>query len=443
MTILDTFTALEATRIRDLGRLTMLDRYATGDHPLPDGSDQWKDYYRKWQRRSRTNYCGLAAASVAERLRVDGFRGPTPEVESAARSWWQSNRLDSESMLVHSCAAELGTAFVFVGSRPGGGVRITPESPKQVTVDVDPANPSAIRSAAKVWQDGDTRRGELYLPDRIVGFESAGQDWKPVSEVANPIGVVPVVRFTNRSRLGGGHLAEFEDAIDIQDRINSTVLNLLSIAQAQAFRQRWVKGLDLTDEHGNDVDPPFEAVVSALWAVEDTNVEFGEFQQVDLRPLLDSLKSSIEAFVTLTGLPPHYVAGDLVNASADALAAAEARLVAKVRARQLMAGQSWEDVITLAGRVAGVDIPDSLEVIWHDAERKTDAQRADAALKAAQFGVPWRQRMEDYGYTPDQIERMLTDREAEAEFDARAAGLTSLAALGVDDERGEAPADSR
>jgi hypothetical protein len=153
-----------------------------------------------------------------------------------------------------------------------------------------------------------------------------------------------------------------------------------------------------------------------LWSVDadPSDVEFGEFAQVDLRPLLEAARDDVTSFITLTGLPPHYVAGDLVNASADALAAAEARLVAKVKARQRIFGESWERVLNLAARWINVELPPDTEIIWADPERKTDAQLADAAVKKQAAGVPWRQRMEDLHYSPAQIDRMETDRAADA-----------------------------
>ena len=152
--------------------------------------------------------------------------------------------------------------------------------------------------------------------------------------------------------------------------------------------------------------------VDMLWSVDadPSEVEFGEFSQVDLRPLLESARDDVTAFVTLTGLPPHYVAGDLVNASADALAAAEARLVAKVKSRMRSFEESWEQVLELAALWEGRELPADSEIVWADPERKTDAQLADAAVKKQAAGVPWRQRMEDLHYSPPQVERMEVER---------------------------------
>lgn len=422
-------------------RLSMLQNYATGDHPLPEGSRKWRDYYRQWQKRSRSNYCGLASTSVAERMHVNGFRTEASVADDRVWSWWKANHMEADSDLVHHTSANLGVAYVMVGSN-GDRPLITPESPFQTIIETSPLDRRQAVAGLKVWDDDAAKkvRAIVYLPDAYHHFEAPQPerwqaqkdiDWTPAGvPIPNPVGRVPIVEFVNRPGLVGPGLAEFEDAIDVQDRINSLVLHLLTIAQSQAFRQRYVKGLATEDEDGNPIDPPFEALVSALWVVEDSEVEFGEFQQVDLKPLLDALQASITQFVSLTGLPPHYVAGDLVNASADALAAAEARLVAKVRARQRVAGESWEQVLALGARWVGEDLPGEVEVRWADPERKTDSQLADAALKASQFGVPWEQRMIDYGYSPQEIKRMQAQKTQEAQDNASAAALTARATLG-------------
>ncbi|CAO0836111.1 Phage portal protein, SPP1 Gp6-like OS=Streptomyces microflavus OX=1919 GN=Smic_81350 PE=4 SV=1 [Streptomyces microflavus] len=56
--------------------------------------------------------------------------------------------------------------------------------------------------------------------------------------------------------------------------------------------------------------------------------------------------------------------------------------------------------------------------VWRDPESRSISEMADAAVKKASAGVPWRQRMEDMGYTPAQIDRMEIDRAADALNDA-------------------------
>lgn len=418
---------LEAKRRAALQRYEKLNSYATGNHPLPEGDDRARELFRKFQRKARTNYCGLVASAVTERLQVDGFRsGSDGDSITDAESWgvWQRNNLDADADLVHRAAVSMSEAYVLVGF-DGTAPIITPEDPRLCAVETDPLNRRIIRAGLKTWDDTTAKKSYavLYLPTTVHYFTSdisavkkwaeTGPDFTGAAQPAvNPIGVVPFVRFVARPQLDGTGMAEFEDAIDVQDRINDGVLNRLVIAKMQTYRQRWVKGLPSEDEEGNPLDLPFVPGVDMLWSVDADpgEVEFGEFQQAELRPLLEATRDDVTAFITLTGLPPHYVSGDLVNASADALAAAEARLVAKVRALQRTFGEAWEQVLALAARWENRALPADTEVIWSDPERKTDAQLSDAAVKKMAAGVPWEQRMEDMKYTPTQIARMQSAR---------------------------------
>lgn len=433
-------------------RYDRLYRYYMGDADLPEGDERCREMFKSFQRKARTNMCRLVANAVNERLEVVGFRaggGSTDGLDADAWRVWQANHLDADQALVHLNALIMSDAYVIVGPPDAdndgdetGLPLITGEDARQVVAEVSPTNRRKVRAALKTWVDDvdNKRHAVLYLPDTINYFSCdadagaydlfrhdqvnpysptphAYDNWTVEADpVPNPVApVVPVVRFVTEPMLGGDGLGEFEDAIDVQDRINDTILNRLVIAKVQAYRQRWVSGIETEDENGNDLDLPFVPGVDLLWAVDDTDVKFGEFGVTDLKPILDAIKDDVTHLVMLTGLPPHYVAGDLVNASADALAAAEARLTSKCRRRAGQFGESWEQVLRLA--YAYMDTPEAIdvdaEVQWRDPERKTVAQLADAAVKKQDAGVPWRQRMEDLGYSPTQIERMKAERAAD------------------------------
>jgi hypothetical protein len=112
------------------------------------------------------------------------------------------------------------------------------------------------------------------------------------------------------------------------------------------------------------------------------------------------------------------VLGEIVNASGDALKAAETGLVAKVRDKMEPFGEGHEEAMRLA--FAAIDAGDprsralDAETIWSDPESRSQAETVDAAVKKQALGVPWEQIMEDVGYSPQQIDRMAAMRESEA-----------------------------
>jgi len=411
--------------IADRPRYQLLERYLNGQHPLPEGDPRANEVYRQFQRKARSNYTGLVVESVRERLKVVGFRTGgegTADTDRAAWLTWQANHLDADQNIVHRTALALSRAYVIVGPGP----TITIEDPRDVTHEPDPLDRRRPRAALKLWSDSVTGRSHavVYLPDVIVYYRSTVGASGMVSEstweldpdedpAANGLGEVPVVAFTNRPNMGGVGLGEFEDVIDIQDRINNTLLDRLVIAKMQAYRQRWAKGVSLTDDTGKPVEP-FIPGVDLLWAVEDDKAAFGDFEQANLGPLLDAVRSDIRDLAAITRTPPHYLLGEIVNASGDALKAAETGLVAKAKDRQLEFGEAWEQVNRLAGAYAGRLVPADAEVIWADPESRSMAELADAAVKQQAAGVTWRQRMVVLGYTPAEIERMETERATDA-----------------------------
>lgn len=418
-------TALSA----DTPRMDNLFRYDSGDHPLPVGNRKMRETYHRLQRMSRSNYTGLVAEAVEERLVVTGFRtGAKGSQATDDDAWgvWQANSLDADCNIVHHRALVTGRAYVIVGQDPDDPTQIliTPESPLQVIHESDPARPRKLLAAMKTWIDSVQGRqlAIVYLPNQIFYFQAVTtglspvpwdpKSWEPQAQesVPNPLKEVPVVPFINRRPRAPMGMGEFEDVTDIQDRINVTILDRLVTQAMQSYRQRWAKGVNVEDENGNP-QRPFDPGADLLWLVEDENASFGDFQTTDLGPILNACSSDIRDLAAITRTPPHYLLADMVNVSGDALTAAESGLTSKVTNRSVEFGEAWEKTLRLASmygdsQTNGVDSV----IVWADPERHSLAELADAAVKYESAGVPFRERMALLGYTPSEIDRMETER---------------------------------
>ena len=423
----------------DRARMDTLDAYWRGNHPVPFGNQKMREAYRKFQKQSKTNFCKLVAESVIERLKVTGFRTGSDgneTLDKTAWGWWQSNHLDADRGLVHRAAIVMSRAYVIVGEHPDrdGTPLVTGEDPRQVIHESAPDNRRRRLAALKTWWDDISRRqlAVLYLPDSIHYYRSSQKMDTPsdglfrtagkweidigdyeTGQVANPFGEVPVVPFLNCPDLSGATLGEFEDVIPVQDRINTEVLDRMVISAMQAYRQRWAVGVDLTDENGNPTGG-FDPGADLLWNVSDENAKFGEFQPVDLSGVLKAVDADVQHLAAITRTPPHYLLGSMVNTSGDALAAAETGLTSKVIERSQEFGESWELVYQLAGRIMGRPVPDDCEVIWAHPQFRTLTEMAAANVQLMTAGVPWRTRMAELDYTPSQIDRMQSERAADA-----------------------------
>lgn len=436
----------------------MLDDYFTGEAALPVVSPNVKDATRQILAIARTNFAELIVQAVQERMHPVGFRtGAVNDPTGDAEAWrvWQANSLDADCHLVHRAQLAMGSGYVIVGGQDEaiGAPLITPEDPRQVTAEVDPVRRRRVLGALKVWHDdvADVDRAYLYLPgevwkasrvNRVATAEPAveaatiakwGWTWDADTPEPLPIDIVPVVPFFNKPDLFSVPHGEYEAHLALLDRINYTVLSRLQIATLQAFRQRAVKGVPIHDERGNEIDYSdiFAADPGAIWQLPET-AELWESGQVDLGPLRAAVGDDVEYLAAVSRTPMHYFRPSEQNQSAEGATAAREALVFKCQDRIGQASESWEQVMALAFAFAGDNARSSrgdMEVLWADPQRFTLNEKTNAAVQAQAAGVPWRTRMSEImQFSPQQIERMESERAADAMMAALAAPLAPQAA---------------
>jgi hypothetical protein len=105
-----------------------------------------------------------------------------------------------------------------------------------------------------------------------------------------------------------------------------------------------------------------------------------------------------------TRTPPHYLLGQVVNASGDALKVAEAGLVSKCKRKIMFYSDPHEEAMALALRATGRDITSAqIDSLWSDPERTSLAELVDACVKKRTLGIPLEELWLEMGYTPEQI----------------------------------------
>ena len=439
-------TALDGQLFRKLqtklsdgsSRYKTLHDYYSGDAPLPHGPRGSNQVFRDFQKKARANWAELVVDATRERLEPTGFRTGADGDElgdKEARRIWQANNLDAESTLIHQTMLAQADSYAIVGDIDPeiGAPLITAEDPLEVVTLHDPARRRRVTSALKVWEDpsGD-RRAVIYVPGGVRMARSVGgttwawdDEWTSLpAALAND---VPVVRFANRRDLRGNSRGEFETVIDDIDRINLMILQRLTVAVYQAFRQRAVKGLPMKDNSGQSIDwsGAFDADPGSLWAL-PPGADLWESGGVDLTPILESVKADIRDLAARTRTPMFYLFPDAANGSAEGASLQREGLVFKCRDRIRAASEPWEQVMSLAFKWSG-DLeraarPD-MECVWSPPERFSLSEKMDAASKATAAGVPWSTVMSEImQFSPQQIERMTAERASDllltASFDA-------------------------
>lgn len=375
------------------------------------------------------NWCQIVVDAAVERLVVEGFRFGGQDADTDAWAIWQANNLDADAKMAHREAVKTGRAYALVAppQSDGDAPLITVEHPAQMTVMHAAGNRRERVAALKRWVDDDGFvYATVYLPTEIIKWQSVETVDKMRSPMiqwrrrpgnpggANPFRVVPVVPIYNRPSMLGGGQSDLDPAIPLQDAIDKTLADMLVASEFGAFPQRVLTGIEIPKDPATGRPArgyELEASMSRLWTFGNENVKATEFSAADLSNYVSPLEMMIHHLAAQTRTPPHYLLGSMINASGDALKAAEAGLVSKVRDKQVDFSDSWEEVMRLAFSITGkadrARATDA-ETIWADPERRTDAEITDAAVKKMALGVPLEVLWEDLGYTPQQIDRMKT-----------------------------------
>ncbi len=372
---------------------------------------------------ARVNVLRYVVDSTVQVLYVDGFRAPDAAAEEPAWETWQRNRMDARQTAVHRAALSYGAAYAVV--LPGEPVAvIRGASPRALTAvyGEDEDWPELALELRRSPRPG-TRLYRLLDPERVwwIEVDDSGRI-EVVGDQEHGVGVVPVVRF--RSALDADPetavQGDVEPLIPLQDQVNITTFGLLVAQHYGAFRQRYIIGWLAESEA-----KALEASARKLWTFEDENVKVGEFAQTDLKGYLESREATLRHLATVSQTPAHELLGQLVNLSAEALAAAEASHRRKVAERQAVLGEAWEQVLELAARIDGKPSDPQAYVRWRDTEARSLAQVADALGKLVQMlGVPPQELWEKIpGVSQQEVERW----KARAAENASLSGLAQLA----------------
>lgn len=430
------------------GKKGRVERYLSGDHDLPYAPTNATDEFGALRRKSVTNWLPLVVDTFAKGLFVDGYRAAKAADDAAPWRYWQVNGLDARQSIAHRGALTFGVSYVCVlKGDPAPVIRpLAPTRTHALYRDPDDDWPEVA-----LVVDGVTAEGHsLYrlFDDRNVWSLIKEKDGDTLKHAAPPeahgFSHVPWVRF--RSRLDGDACGIVAPLTILQDRINEAVFSMLIALQYASFRQRWATGLAIpTDEDeflsdGVTANPnfgkpvqPFEAAVNRLWVSDSDTAHFGDFDQTDVTGHLNAYKSAVQSMAAVAQCPPHVLLGDLVNLSADALAAAEASTQRKTAEYETLFGESWEQVLRLA---AALDSDESAasdtdaQVKWRDTEARSLANTVDALGKmVTMLGVPSEAAWERIpGVTASDVERWKSMRSDADVFGALVGDLSRQAA---------------
>jgi hypothetical protein len=407
-------------------QLDVLRRYVTGKQALPlviprDAPAE----VREMARIARVNLIAIVVNSLVESMYVDNLRvvstpdagsgdpdEPATRIEGAEDAedvthevWraWQANKMDRAQSGLYRAVFTYGYGYaIALRGAPLPVIKVF--SPRTMTAlyGDDPDWPEVALERRR-----QPNRYRLYDDECVyeLGHDPEKKRFALLGVAKHGSPYCPVVRYRDAEDLdlddepvpyslqGGGRdnvtdmiAGQVAPLMTLQDQADVTSFMLKSAEWYAAFRQRWVVGW--TPSAAGD---RIQAAASQLWTFDDSpdDIKLGEFSETSLDGYLRSRQETLKYAATLSQTPVHELIGELVNMSAEALAAAEAGRDRKVEERKTGLGESHEQLAGIVGELMGVPVPDDMEVVWRDTSARSFAAIVDGLGKlAAQLQIP-------------------------------------------------------
>lgn len=419
--------------------------YYKGEHRLAFATEKWQSAFGQVFKEFRDNLCPAVVDTKADRLQIAGFTTDNDSTDAKVRDIWQANRMDRRAGEVHTAALRDGDGVVIVWPGQDGQPRFYPQRAERMAARWSEDNPGEVEVASKMWPvdawaDRSRWRLTLYYPDRIERYISRdtldktsgtvpdkaegwvryeeGEDGGPV--LSNEYGQVPVFLWTNNASTGEYGRSELHDVIPLQDALNKTVADSLIGGEFAALPQRWATGLEVpVGPDGQPMDTPFEAGIDRIWSTGNPNARFGQFEPANMQGFILTADSYRSEIARVSRVPLHYLLMSGQFPSGEAQRSAEAPLMSVVDDRKTSYGNSWEDAIGFAMKVAGSPV-ESVSTTWKDTTSVSESEKLDALAKKQALGVPDKVLWQEMGYDEDQIDEFEAAAEERRQAAARA-----------------------
>ena len=441
---------------------------------------------------SRTPWLGLVVTSTAQCLFVDGVRSaldkvgdpeevnrqlaakpgaPIPPVQDKPNlpegPWeiWLANQLDKRQSAIHRAAIAYGYSYTTV--LPGEDFRGEPMpvirgvSPRKMLAFYEDAAEDdwpvyAMQVLAHKPQSD--MRVKVYDDQHVytvtVPYGRSDLSDGPTVQLEDTkrhgAGVCPVVRYCYELDLDGRSPGEVEPHIPLAMRINKTAYDRMLVQHFNSWKIRFIAGLEAPDNEAEANRKKLKLSQDDFLIFEDPDTKAGSLPETTLDGFIRAHENDVQALAAVTQTPTHELTGNMINLSAEALAAARASQGQKVDGLKHSIGGSHAQSLRLASSMRGdeehaKDI--TLRVTWQDTSIRSIAQAVDALGKAAtMLNIPdqalWsripgveKSDVEEWkrmAKLADPLERMQAEMERQAKAVPDAAALAKKGTPGQD-----------
>lgn len=291
----------------------------------------------------------------------------------------------------------------------------------------------AVRDWKQRASDRMATRRVIWFPDHIERYIAAGDGWRFYQAAGDPEGSngivpwvkrdgsplgIPVIAFPNGSDNDTPYGASELDGgvLGLQDEVNDIHRDITAAARLTGFQMYWATGsAPKTDAAGNPV--PLNVAPGQVLQSSDANTKYGVLPAGNMEQLTTALMAKISAMCRMTDTPLHVITGEWPSGAA--LLRAEMPLAAKVNRLNKTLGPAWETLAHRATEIANtfgerdqLDENAMIAAVFAPPERLDALTQAQIAL--AREEILTRQGLREIGYTEQQIEQILQEREEQA-----------------------------
>lgn len=392
--------------------------YYEGTQPEVFLNQRWFKLFQKNQSDFRFNFSKTVVDAVLNRLEIDQIETSSPQADAYMANLLEQADIKLDINEIHRNTLIYGDSYAIVWPDENGKLAIDYNSPLTTVVIYDQENPRKKLFAAKMWQyaDYDTKKihMNLYYPDRIekyVGYGEIenmgtpqGSNFLLAETIPNPWNEVPVFHFRTHKPYGR---PEHADAFGPQDAINKLVNTHMLTVDYQGAPQRYalttggnVAEMDDFSE-GDTARENIGALKNGpgeLWYLQGVQT-VGQFPAAEPKTFTEPVNEFVNQMAAITSTPTHYFQKGTYVSSGQALRAAEAPLVKKVKNRQLALESTWRDLFLFMLKIEGIAA--TIDIDWAEAEIVDEVDQWDVAVRKKSVGMPLEQILLELGYDPE------------------------------------------
>lgn len=412
-------------------------------------SDEFKEYFQARFEGFSDNWCMPVAQAPIERIHYLGMRvkdgdGNTTFDEQLERDWDRNDahRGLTEALLMMTIAKR---SFGLV-SQTSVGPRLTFENPDSAAVMYDGVTRER-KAGEVVWADDTHEYGELIFPNSVISVkrqklalvggerqvapDASGWQFNPdgvgTIERKHPFGVVSLVELRNQSLLDNDPISDIGLVMPMQDTINLVWAYTLNALDYMSLPGRVILNGEIPkepilNEAGEKIgERPVELdglIRERIAWLAGQGVSIAEWKPATIDGFSKIISQGIGHIATQTRTPSHYLmsAGDNVPAASYELA--EAGLVSKAAERVSYAIAPIRELNRLLALAAGDTVRAQQIAVGRPMFKKlqyrSEMQLMDGLLKLRQAGFPFEWIAEEYGLSPEDVERVVQMKRDEA-----------------------------